>query len=86
MIQDAISLRETIRVEILKQTSRNRELAQKIDDMICQFRLPTFGLKDALRKTYKISDAQAEELITLLDLYFDVKEMIDDLRKKQYLI
>ena len=82
MIQDAISLRETIRVEILKQTSCNRELAQKIDDMICQFKLPTFGLRDALRKTYKIGDEHAEELIQLLDLYFDVKELVNDLRKK----
>lgn len=82
MIQDAIALRETIRVEILKQTSCNRGLAQRIDDIICQFKLPTFGLKDALQKTYKIGDEQAEELIQLLDLYFDVKELVNDLRKK----
>ncbi len=82
MIQDAISLRDTIRVEILKQASGNRSLAEKIDDLICQMVLPTFGLKSTLKATYKISDAQAEELIALLDLYFDVKEMINDLRKK----
>ena len=86
MIQDAISLRDTIRVEILKQTSGNRSLAQKIDNLICQMVHPTFGLKSALKSTYKISDKQAEELVELLDLYFDVKEMINDLRKKQYLI
>jgi recombinational DNA repair protein RecR len=82
MIQDAISLRDTIRVEILKQTSVNRSLAQKIDNLICQFKLPTFGLKSVLKSTYKISDEQAEELVELLDLYFDVKELISDLRKK----
>ena len=86
MIQDAISLREAIRVEILKQTSGNRSLAQKIDDLICQFKLPTFGLKDALQETYKIGDEQAAELVQLLDLYFDVKALVDDLRKKRYLI
>ena len=82
MIQDAISLRDTIRVEILKQASGNRSLAEKIDALICQMVLPTFGLKSTLKATYKISDAQAEELIALLDLYFDVKEMINDLRKR----
>ena len=82
MIQDAISLRDTIRVEILKQASSNRSLAHKIDSLICQLNLPTFGLKSSLKSTYRISDEQAEELVKLLDLYFDVKEMINDLRKK----
>lgn len=86
MIQDAISLRDAIRVEILKQTSGNRSLAQKIDNLICQFRLPTFGLKSSLKSEYNISDEQAEELVELLDLYFDVKEMINDLRKTKHLI
>ena len=86
MIQDAISLREAVRVEILKQTSGNRSLAQKIDNLICQFRLPTFGLKNALQETYKIGDEQATELVQLLDLYFDAKALVDDLRKTRYLI
>ena len=86
MIQDAASLREAIRVEILKQTSRNRSLAQKIDNLICQFKLPTFGLKDTLQETYEIGDEQAAELVQLLDLYFDAKALVDDLRKRRYLI
>ena len=86
MIQDAASLREAIRVEILKQTSRNRSLAQKIDNLICQFKLPTFGLKDTLQETCEIGDEQAAELVQLLDLYFDAKALVDDLRKRRYLI
>lgn len=82
MIQDAVSLRDAVRVEILKQASGNRSLAEKIDGLICQMALPAFGLKSTLKVTYKISDAQAEALVELLDLYFDVKELINDLRKK----
>ena len=82
MIRDAIFLRNAIRVEILKQTSGNRSLAQKIDNLTCQFKLPTFGLKSSFKSEYKISDERAEELVKLLDLYFDVKEMINDLRKR----
>ena len=86
MIQAAISLRDAIRVEILKQTVGNRSLAEKIETLICQTMLPTFRLKSTFKITYKTSDAQAEELVALLDLYFEVKEIISDLRKRQYLI
>ena len=86
MIEQAISLRDSIRVEILKLTSSNRRLSQMVDNAMCQFRFPTFGMKDALVKGYKISEETADELLDLIDLYFDTKDVLSDLRKKQHLI
>lgn len=82
MIQDAISLCNATRVEILRQVSAHRSLAWEIDRLFHQPSPPTYGLERTFQEVYKIGAAQAKELVQLLDLYFDSVELVNELRKK----